>query len=74
MLFMISVELQTSSLNMQSAFTIAVHRLLQTVSTLMQDHCTARSCEGCGNLCVQRLVRRDRDIGGIASSVIEILI
>ena len=61
--FVISVELRTSLLNMQYDFKIVVRRPLQTVSTLMQAYCTARLCEGCGDVCVRRLVRGVCDIG-----------
>ena len=61
-------------LNIILILTIAVHRTLQTVSTLMQAYRTSRSCEGCGDLCVRRLVREVSDIGLIASSVLELLI
>ena len=64
---MISAELRAKTLNMQYDFTIEICRPLQTVSTLMQVYHTARSCEGRGYLCVQRLVRVVRDIGQAAS-------
>ena len=59
-------------LNIILSITIAVHRPLQTVLTLMQDYRTSRSCEGCVNLCMRQLVCGVRDIGLIASSVREI--
>ena len=58
-------------LNMQYDFTIAVCRPLQTVSTLMKVYRTTRSCEGCGDWCVQQSVREFHDIGLIAISVVE---
>ena len=67
MQFVISAELRAKTLNIQYDFTIAIRRLLQTVSTLMQAYHTARSCEGCGDLCVQQFVRVVRDIGRAAS-------
>ena len=65
--FVISVELRAASLNMQYDFTIAVRRPLRTVSNLMQAYHTSRSCEGCGDFCVRKLVRGVRDIGRAAS-------
>ena len=59
-------------LNISLSLTIAVRRPLWTVSTLMQAYRTARSCEGCGNLCVRKLVCGVRYIGLIASSVLEL--
>ena len=38
----------------------------------MQSYRTAQLCEGCGNWCVRRLVHGVRDIGLIASSVVEL--
>ena len=61
--FMILAELRANMLNMQYNFTIAVCRPLQTVSNLIQAYRTARSCEGCGDFCVRRLVCGVRDIG-----------
>ena len=65
--FVILYELQAKTLKILYDFTIAVHRLLQTVSTLMQAYHTTWSCEGCGDLCVQQLVCGVRDIGRAAS-------
>ena len=59
-------------LNIILSLTITVHRPLQTVSTFMQAYRTSRSCEVCGDFCVRRLVRGVRDIGLIASSVLEL--
>ena len=67
MQFMISAELRAKMLKMQYDFTVAIRRPLRTVSTLMQAYHIARSCEGCGDLCVQQLVRVVRDIGQVAS-------
>ena len=50
--FVISSELQAKTLNMKYNFAIAVRRPLRTVSTLMQAYRIARSCEGCGDLCM----------------------
>ena len=61
--FVISVELRAAYFKMQYNFTIEVRRPLLTVSTLMQAYCTARLCEGCGDLRVRKLVRGVRDIG-----------
>ena len=65
--FVIFDELQAKTLKMQYDFTIAIRRPLRTVSTLMQASHTARSCEGCGNMCVRQFVRVVRDIGRAAS-------
>ena len=65
--FVISAELRAKMLKMQYDFTIAVRRPLRAFSTLMQDCHTARSCEGCVDLCVQQLVSGVRDIGRAAS-------
>ena len=59
-------------LNIILSLTITVCRPLWTVSTLMQAYPTSRSCEGCGDLCVRRLVRGFREIGLIASSILEL--
>ena len=59
-------------LNIILSLTIAGHRPLRSVSTLMQDYLTARLCEGCGDLCVERLVRGVRDINLITSNVLEL--
>ena len=59
---------------MQYNFTIAVCRPLRTVSTLMQAYRTTRSCEGCGDLCMWRLVLGVCDISWIARIFLEILI
>ena len=67
MQFVILAELRAKTLKMQYDFTIAVCRPLRTVSTLMQAYHTARSCEACGDLCVQRLVCGVRGIGRAAS-------
>ena len=67
MQFLISTELRAKTLKMKYNFTIAVRRPLRNVSTLMQTYHTAQSCDGCGDLCVRRLVRGVRDIGRAAS-------
>ena len=59
-------------LNILLSLTIAVLRPLQTISTLMQAYRISWLCEGCGNLCMRQLVRGVRDIGLIASSVLEL--
>ena len=65
--FVISAELRSKTLKMQYNFTIAIKRLLRTVSTLMQAYHTERSCEDCSDFCVQRLVRVVCNIGRSAS-------
>ena len=61
--FVISADLRAKMLNMRYDFTITIRRPLQTVSTLMQDYHTAWSCEGCGDLCVRKLVHEVHGIG-----------
>ena len=60
--FVILAELRAKTMTMLYDFTIANLRPLRTVSTLMQAYHTARLCDGCDDLCVQRLVRVVRDI------------
>ena len=65
--FVISAEFQSKTLKMQYDSTIAVRRPLRTILSLMQAYHTARSCEGCGDLCVRRLVHGVHNIGQAAS-------
>ena len=60
--FVILAELRAKTLKMQYDLTIAIHRSLRTISTLMQAYHTARLCEGCGDMCVRRLVHVVCDI------------